>query len=260
MIQIRKKRIRKRWLISAVIFVALMAAIAAVLWFSSQSSAPKSRERVEKTINRKINSPPNLASASFNKTLHSTTDPGSVWVVVNKQHPLIPNNYTPNNLGSIGNTQISLEALPSLQAMIAQAKVEGVNLQVISGYRSYGYQVNLYNSYVAQDGQAQADTYSARPGFSEHQTGLAADLGGIHGCDVEQCFGDTVEGKWLAEHATEYGFIIRYTIDKEDITGYTAEPWHIRFVGKELSSEMKKQGIKTLEEFFSISGGKQYIN
>ena len=112
-------------------------------------------------------------------------------------------------------------------------------------------QDSVYKKEVATYGQAKADTQSAKPGYSEHQTGLAIDVGG-GGCGIEDCFGETAEGKWLASNAYSYGFIIRYQAGKESITGYRAEPWHIRYVGTELSVEMNNTGIQTLEEFFNI--------
>jgi D-alanyl-D-alanine carboxypeptidase len=138
---------------------------------------------------------------------------------------------------------------------VAAAVKDGINLVMISGYRSYAAQVSTYNGYVAKDGKTAADTYSARPGHSEHQTGWAADLGNGT-CDLEICFGDTKSGKWLATHAHEYGFIIRYPLGKEAITGYQYEPWHLRFVGLELSAELFKTG-QTMEEFFGVVPAKQ---
>jgi D-alanyl-D-alanine carboxypeptidase len=144
--------------------------------------------------------------------------------------------------------------------MVSAAKASGLSLNLQSGYRSYQFQASLYNSYVVRDGQAVADRESARPGYSEHQTGLAADLGGISvpSCNVAACFGTTIEGEWLAAHAYEYGFIIRYTTVKEAITGYENEPWHVRYIGTLLAGEMHHQGITTLEEFFNSTGGQSY--
>ena len=116
-------------------------------------------------------------------------------------------------------------------------------MPLISGYRSYAYQASLYNSYVAQDGQALADTYSARPGHSEHQSGLAFDIGAL-----DNGYGNTPDGRWLHAHCADYGFIIRYPAGKESMTGYQYEPWHVRYVGKEIASQIMAQGI-TLEEY-----------
>jgi len=204
----------------------------------------------------------------FHKAQYSTTDPTSIWVIVNKQHPLNPKNYAPADLTFPnvplrvpGNEsmQVRKQTASALETMFADAKTAGLKLMLSSGYRSYTYQVNLYNGYVQTQGQAMADTQSARPGYSEHQTGLAADIEpSTQKCELEQCFADTPEGKWLAANAYKYGFIIRYTADKVATTGYEYEPWHVRYVGTELATEMHNKGIATLEEFFGVSGGKNY--
>jgi D-alanyl-D-alanine carboxypeptidase len=209
-------------------------------------------------------------SDGFNKSQYSLTDASSLWVIANKPHPLHPVTYTPANLvvpniplrNNITDTEkyVRSDTATALEKMVADAKTQGINLNLQSGYRSYQFQVNLYNLYVKQQGQAEADRESARPGTSEHQTGLAADLGGTSNpsCNVAQCFANTVEGKWLAANAYKYGFIIRYPANKETVTGYEYEPWHIRYIGTDLSNEMHKQGVETLEEFFGVSGGTQY--
>jgi len=158
-------------------------------------------------------------------------------LVVNKTYPLPPS-YAPG---------WETEAAPYLWEMIAAAKEEGLELWVKSGYRSYYDQQYIYNAYVARDGQAEADTYSARPGHSEHQTGLAYDMN-----SNDQAFGETPEGKWLAENCYKYGFILRYPKDKEEITGYIYEPWHIRFLGVEKATEVYESGL-CLEEFLNIT-------
>jgi len=130
---------------------------------------------------------------------------------------------------------------------------------VSSAYRSYSYQVSLYGKYVRDQGQSVADTQSARPGYSEHQTGLAVDVEPYdQQCDVEQCFADLPAGKWIAANAYKYGFIIRYTKDKTHVTGYEYEPWHVRYVGVELATEMHNQHIETLEEFFGLPAAPDY--
>jgi D-alanyl-D-alanine carboxypeptidase len=152
------------------------------------------------------------------------------------------------------------EPAKALETMIQAATDAGVHLNLQSGYRSYNLQVGLYNSYVKQQGRAAADRSSARPGYSEHQTGLAADLGGTTQpvCNVADCYADTIEGKWLAANAYRYGFIVRYTSIKESITGYEYEPWHVRYIGASLAAQMRTTGIETLEEFFSVTGGTAY--
>ncbi len=205
---------------------------------------------------------------SFNKTQYLLTDPASLWIVVNKQHPLKPLNYTPASLvvpavplRVPGNESMQLrsDTARALEQLFAGAKAQDVNLMLSSGYRSYTYQVNLYGGYVQSQGQAAADKQSARPGYSEHQTGLAADIEPLNRtCEVDPCFGNTSEGKWLAANAYKYGFIIRYTTGNENITGYEAEPWHVRYVGTALASELHKRGVSTLEQFFGVSGGTTY--
>jgi D-alanyl-D-alanine carboxypeptidase len=107
----------------------------------------------------------------------------------------------------------------------------------------------LFNRYVKRDGLKKAATYSARPGHSEHQTGLTMDVSGHSGtCAAEDCFADTKEALWLADHAAEHGFIVRYPKGKEAVTGYKYEPWHLRYVGVESAQEITKQKI-TLEEY-----------
>ena len=202
---------------------------------------------------------------SFNMQAHSLTDPTSIWVVVNKQRPLSPKEYIPADLGGTGvamrngTIQVRAEVAAALQAMFAAAEKNKTALRVSSGYRSYNYQVGLYNGYVNKEGQVAADAESARPGYSEHQTGLAADIGPFYEhCNVEACFADTPEGKWLAAESYKYGFIIRYPDGKQAITGYNYEPWHVRYVGATLATEMHNRGIQTIEEFFTLGAASNY--
>ena len=136
--------------------------------------------------------------------------------------------------------------------MFAAAAKEGIFLRLSSGFRYYGSQSAIYAREVKTYGQVQADRQSARPGHSEHQTGLAADLAPSDGrCEIADCFADTDEAKWLAKNAHKYGFILRYPKDKENSTGYRYEPWHFRFVGKELAAQINQSG-QTLEQFFDL--------
>lgn len=189
---------------------------------------------------------------SFDKSKRSTSEPGSIWVVVNKKRPLNPIEYTPSDLVDAGGgQQMRKEAAAALQQMFTAATKENLQLQALSGYRSHETQKSVYAREVATNGQEVADTQSAKPGYSEHQTGLGMDVGG-GGCGIEDCFGDTPHGKWVAANAHKYGFIIRYPKGKDAVTGYRYEPWHLRYVGKDLAGEMKKQNIQTLEEFFNL--------
>lgn len=208
------------------------------------------------------------SSPAFDKRQYSLSQPTSIWVVVNKQRPLNPADYVPPDLTVPdvplrvpGNDSMQLRqpAAQALEMMFAAAKSVGLPLMLSSGYRSYSYQVGLYGGYVKSMGQAGADAISARPGYSEHQTGLAADIEPLdEKCDVSVCFANLPAGKWLAANAYKYGFIMRYPADKVKITGYDYEPWHFRYVGVSLSTELHKLHIETLEEFFGLPAAPNY--
>ena len=157
-------------------------------------------------------------------------------MIANKTYSLPPD-YDPG---------IHKEAADALEQMQSAAKAEGLDLFVISGYRSYQRQEEVYAGWVSLDGVEQADTYSARPGHSDHQTGYTFDL---NSCD--DSFTYTPEAKWLAGHCAEYGFIIRYPKGKEAYTGYVYEPWHVRWVGKEKAKILTESGL-SLEEYYGI--------
>ncbi len=159
-------------------------------------------------------------------------------LIVNKTYGLSPS-YNPGGL-----TQQCLSAFNNL---VEGAAEDGLYIYIESGFRSYEEQSNLYNSYVQRSGKEAADTFSARPGHSEHQTGLTIDCN-----DASDYFAYTEEAQWLEDHAWEYGFIIRYPKGKESITGYKYEPWHIRYVGKQLAQDLHNSG-ETLEEHFNIT-------
>lgn len=142
---------------------------------------------------------------------------------------------------------IDPQAQAAFDAMQAAAAEEGLNIYISSGFRSYDYQAGLYQRYVDKDGAAEADRYSARPGHSEHQTGLAFDLN-----TIDDFFAETAEGKWVARNCYKYGFIIRYPSDKEDVTGYKYEPWHIRYLGEETAQAVYDSGL-CLEEYLGIT-------
>ncbi len=191
-------------------------------------------------------------------------DPNSITVVVNKHRPLNPLNFEsaemsiPTALTNPYSRPLRTEVAVALDQMATAAATEGISLRVASAYRSYDVQAETYNGFIARDGQAQADTYSARPGHSEHQTGLAVDLDDGTGCIVEICFAETPAGLWLAAHAWEYGFIIRYPNGYTDITGYQFEPWHFRYVGTRVSTAMHDLSIPTLEQFFNLEPAPDY--
>lgn len=159
-------------------------------------------------------------------------------LIANKTYSL-PSNY--------GNG-LTWETQNAFNKMKADASALGLNLWLSSGYRSYYDQKYIYNNYVSRDGQAAADTYSARAGHSEHQTGLAFDLN-----TISDSFADTAEGKWVAENCHKYGLILRYPKGKDSITGYKYESWHLRYIGGDLPSKLYNNGDWiTLEEYFGI--------
>jgi D-alanyl-D-alanine carboxypeptidase len=206
-------------------------------------------------------------SKNFNKKQFSFNDPASIWAVVNKGRAL-PSSYTPVDLvapnvplrlpGSDPEMQIRAVAAADLQEMFNNAKKQGLNLMLSSGYRSYVLQQSVYGSNVNSEGQQGADSSSAKPGHSEHQTGLAVDVEpSSRECEVEPCFANTTEGKWLAANSFKYGFIIRYQKNQEKLTGYEYEPWHVRYVGKDLAEQIHDSN-KTLEQFFGLPAFTDY--
>lgn len=170
-------------------------------------------------------------------------------VIANKTYSL-PSNFAPNNLVAInGYIKVVDYVKDAFLSLSSDAKAIGLNIYASSGYRSYSNQKYIYENYVSMDGKENADRYSARAGYSEHQTGLAIDVN-----TIDMTFDNTSESVWLRENAYKYGFIIRYPKGKEDITGYMYEPWHIRYVGKELSNKLYKDGSYiTLEEYYGIN-------
>ncbi|HEX8182249.1 MAG TPA: M15 family metallopeptidase [Candidatus Saccharimonadales bacterium] len=248
----------RRTRIILILLVVCMLIVGTITLVSRSDSTASVSGATAKATKQKPASATNFASASFNKTRLSRTDPGSIWVVVNKHHPLSQLSYAPTDLTAVGNGQyLRAEAATALARMLSDAKQAGLTITPASAYRSYTTQVTVYNREVATNGQAVADSQSARPGYSEHQTGFGVDLAG-GGCYIEDCFGETAEGKWAADNAYKYGYILRYTPDDTPITGYRAESWHFRYVGVDLAAELRKQKVATLEEFFGISGGADY--
>lgn len=161
-------------------------------------------------------------------------------LLANKQNPL-PSDYAPG---------VNSDAQDAFGAMRAEALKSNIDLTAFSTFRDFARQKELYEGYVAKDGQEKADRYSARPGFSEHQTGLAFDIGesGAEQHWAAASFGDTEAGKWVADNAHRFGFILRYPEGKEQLTGYMHESWHFRYIGKEAAKEIYDADI-TLEEY-----------
>ncbi|GAB2617531.1 hypothetical protein GCM10009696_24050 [Kocuria himachalensis] len=185
-------------------------------------------------------------------------DPASLAVVVNKQRPLDPEDWAPAALEDVEGHLLRPEAAAAARALLAAARADGVPIRIVSGYRSFAEQSGTYAGWVAQKGREGADTVSARPGHSEHQTGLAVDVGDGSGCDLRVCFGGTATAAWVAEHGPEHGFVVRYPWDEHATTGYWYEPWHLRYLGPERARGYVRSGAATLEEFSGLPPAPDY--
>ena len=216
------------------------------------------RYKAYKTINPDLSIEDIVTRVNLNldKEIYTDTRPSTNlntnYLLVNKFNYL-DSNYIPENLELLDNSYaksgiyLVKEAKDNIERLISDAKNDGMNIRVISAYRSYSYQENLYNNYVKNDGVENADTYSARPGYSEHQTGLVVDI--TRAFDDFNNFENTNEYNWMLENAHNYGFILRYPKDKEDITTYSFEAWHYRYVGVELAQKIKASNL-TFDEYY----------
>jgi len=256
---------RNRW-IAVGIAVAVLAAAAvttAVLVTGGDadpeaSASPSRTATPTPTPNRPspVATPTPTPVPTFDRAARSIDDPNSIWVVVDKLRPLQPMDYEPADLVAVPvahtwDPMLRREASEAVVAMFAAAQSEaGLSLASNSAYRSYAAQQNIYVG---------DDELTARPGFSEHQTGLSIDVGAQSGnCSLDVCFADTAEGKWLRDNAYRFGFLLRYPADKQPVTGYQFEPWHFRYIGVELAAEMRTTGVTTLEEFFGLPAAPAY--
>ena len=176
----------------------------------------------------------------------------TTYYIVNKFNYL-GSDFIPNDLVLLDNKYaksgiyLVREAKDKLEIMLNDSVKENLKIRVSSAYRSYTYQVNLYNRYVRSDGVALADTYSARPGYSEHQSGLVVDLS--RNFESFDTFENTDEYKWMVANSYRYGFILRYPKGKEKITTYTFESWHYRYIGVELAKKVHDSGL-TFDEYY----------
>lgn len=203
---------------------------------SEEQSEPSSSEEQESSSEQEEQTE-ELSPSGKPYSYYETVEPTYVdgVLLVNKTYAL------PSSYG--GSNDEANYALGNLQTAAGEA---GYSMPLISGYRSFDKQDGLYRNYAARDGKQMADTYSAWPGHSEHQTGLAFDIGAL-----DDNFGETAAGKWLAENAHKYGFIIRYPKGKESITGYQYEPWHVRYLGIETATAVYESGL-CLEEYLGV--------
>ena len=192
---------------------------------------------------------------------YSVDDPNSIWVVVNKARPLQPLKYEPTDLQGVAGTKLRRQVVQPLQDLLAAAKGDGVNIGVRTGYRSYGQQDYILSQRIKTYGRQRAEQGTARAGFTEHQTGLSLDFSSRSqpACDLRDCFSNTKEYRWLSDHAWEYGFIQRYTVLNQEVSGFKPEGWHFRYVGVELASYLRNSDFGSLEELFGLPGGSEYL-
>jgi D-alanyl-D-alanine carboxypeptidase len=188
-------------------------------------------------------------------------------VIVNKHRPLKPANYVPADLvqprvalAVAGEAaQLNRTTAAAAERMFAAAAADGVHMTLASGYRSYATQTVTYNGWVSSQGRAAADTASARPGYSEHQTGWSFDIGdGGGACSFQPCFAEQPAAVWAKANAHRFGFVIRYPWMQHPITGYFYESWHLRYIGVEAATDMRKRGITTLEQYFGLPAAPGY--
>lgn len=226
---------------------------------ASKTNSPEPSQEAPESSKDSVGTEDKADSNGKNDAVKVVAKPESVTVLVNKQFAL-PEDYEPDDLvypdvpfvfkEKIDKRMMREEAAKALEQMFAGAEEDDIYLSGVSAYRSHATQKSLFNRYVKKDGEEKARTYSAVPGHSEHETGLAIDVSGSDSkCAAENCFADSEEAKWLSEHAAEYGFIVRYPNGKESITGYQYEPWHLRYVGTKISKVIAEKSI-TLEEYF----------
>ncbi|WP_214467986.1 M15 family metallopeptidase [Microbacterium flavescens] len=208
-----------------------------------------------------------LAVAEGRARCVDLADPTRVWAVINKARPYSPVDYRPTGLvmpdgvRSIEGGALRSDAASALTALVTAAREAGVGeIALESGFRSYQTQEGSYGRQVAQRGQEGADLVSARPGFSEHQSGLAADVVACAGeCGSLDDLAASAQGAWIVDHAWEHGWIVRYSEGSTDVTGYSPEPWHLRYIGAELARTYHDGGWTSLEEFFGLEPAPGYV-
>jgi zinc D-Ala-D-Ala carboxypeptidase len=245
-------------LLTGIISVSLVLLIGASVGVASSSAFASSATPTPDVTIQPIPSPtPSLCGDCFNPNQYSLTDPTSIWVVVNKQRPLNPINYAPAKFGSVN---LALPAASAFLKMKHEMYKTGFGILILnSGYRSYQTQVGVHTKDVAKLGLKAGEILAARPGYSEHQTGLAADMSVQgEGCPIKVCFAKTTGGKWLASNSWRFGFILRYPDGQTATTGYQFEPWHFRYVGVTLATEMKIKKISVLENFWKLPAAPNY--
>ena len=252
-----KKKRKKKYRLKPRFFVIIAIFLAFVLSVSSCTINKISDKRDDKKSEKKVSQQVDVSRAELLKADGNN----GLFILINKQNA-VEDWYTPADLVPIESyyaidrsaecRYMRSEAASAFLNLAADAEAAGLDIVMTTAYRSYDYQTTLWNQNVARYGsEEEANMISAKPGQSEHQSGLAVDISTESiGYKLLESFKDTPEGQWIAEHAHEYGFILRYLDGKSDITGYVYEPWHIRYVGKTAAAEIHDSGI-TLEEYLN---------
>ncbi|MDI3211516.1 M15 family metallopeptidase [Arthrobacter sp. AL12] len=257
--------------VSAQASASLSATTAGTTATASAAATPSADpvpDTPEATVTATTPPAPEPSAAAAPAARHSLTDPASPWVVVNKHRPLSPAGYVPADLvqprvrlaTSGESALLNSTTAGAAEKMFAAAAAAGVVITLASGYRSFNTQIATYNRWVNAEGQAAADTASARPGYSEHQTGWSFDIGDGSGRDsFTPAFANQPAAVWVKANAHLFGFVVRYPWMLHEVTGYYYEPWHLRYVGVGTAGEMNARGITTLEEYFGLEPAPGYL-
>lgn len=233
---------------------------------AQQGTTPPPDSRTQSTAEVPDPTPEPPAPPEPSRASQASSDPESIHVLVNRQNPLEPMEFAPWDLTELqarttvgGPLYLRAEPAQALEQMFSDAADEAVVLAVTSAYRSFSGQARVYSARHQQLGTEATDEFAARPGYSEHQTGLAVDVIGIENpvCIRGDCFDQTPEFAWVAANAHEYGFLIRYPQGAEAITGFGYEPWHLRYVGPETAAEVVAEDL-TLEEYWDVPAAPDY--
>lgn len=269
----RKRKLKKKVKVIFIIFLLIILLGGICIYMSSiKKQKPTTKKNKTKEIIKEVNNEKNIKPAPKNSEEYISfgdgeykTETGYIIkvekgiasvdgnIIVNKTYSL-PKDFKPTNPYSYTDKDWAIEmidkdATNAFKSMQSDATAIGLNIYIASGFRGYNSQERIYNNYVTKDGQDAADTYSARPGYSEHQSGLCFDLN-----SVNDSFANTNEGKWVNDHAHLYGFIIRFPQGKETETGYQYESWHLRYVGENLAKKLYNNGNWiSLEEYYGLS-------
>ena len=249
---------RKNWKVVLTSQLALLGLLFPTIASAEDPSASPSPSPSVSASPEISPSPSPSPSVILDPSQFNIDDAASLQVVVNKQRPLNPIDYAPKRSKSVNLAKDAAKAYAKLKAAVTVNKLGTLCLN--SGYRSYATQkaTHAYQFSRGKQYGYDGETVAARPGHSEHQTGLAADVSTIAlGCRITN-FGASKASKWIAKNAWQFGFVVRYPKGKEQITGYIWEPWHLRYVGLELATDMKAKGIKTLEEYFALPAAPKY--